>query len=57
MINRCGEMGKKPFTQRPYGKQKKFNLILSFEYFSEILFLVCVFFKVNFYGFKKYNRR
>ena len=52
MIDRCGEMGKKPFTQRPCGKQKKFNLILSFEYFWKILFLVCVLFKSTFTGSK-----
>ena len=40
----------KKFTQRPYGKQKKVNWILSFKYFRKVLFLVCVLFMSSFTG-------
>ena len=44
------EIGKKPFTQQPYGQQKKVNWILSFEYFRTVLYFVCILFMSTFTG-------
>ena len=45
-----GELGEKPFTKQPFGKPEKMKIVLLFEYFRKVLFLVCILFMLTFMG-------
>ena len=45
-----GELGEKPFTEQPFGKPEKVKIVLLFECFRKVLFLVCILFMLTFMG-------